>query len=698
MRLHKKFLAVLLGVLLTSMAIIVPLSPVLAASVTVYLSPYTGPPGTSVSIYGTGFTRPAYYTVTFSDDLGTSTVIHSTPIPTGGSSGVINTGFNVPVLPRGIYDVTVSTTASPADTISVPAFTITPQIFLDGTSVKIGGHLTVSGNGFIANGTITILLDGVALATTPSTISSIYTGQFTDAQITIPQISGGSHTITARDLAGASPGVTFTVTSDITLSASTGAVGSSITVSGTGFALSSALSFFLDSTAISASASTDPTGNFSNVAVTIPAISGGTHNFKVQDASLNSVTKSFTVTAILTISPTTGPIDTTVGITGKGFLASSPVSVTYDGAKVTTLSSLTSGADGSINTSFKIPASASGNHVIEVSDGTSTLDANFTTSSISAINVTSGPVGTSVTANGSGFKNKGNITFTYNNAQIWTTTADTHGSFTTTFNIPEASTGAHSLVISDQTNTQTFTFSVTPTTDPLNPNSGYIGTSITISGTGYGASKTITVTYDSNPVTLTTGSTTGANGTFSVSFKAPVSNGGNHTIIVTDGTTTQNFTFAMDSTPPPVPTLSLPLASTKLAKIPTLSWTAVTDPDGVTYTLQISKDASFNTLILEKTGLTSPTYTLNTQIPQEKLKSASTKAPYYWRVKAIDGASNTSAWTTPQPFLVGLALADYAGYIILGVIAIMLGALGFVLGRLTRRVPPPKPLPPPKDE
>ena len=141
----------------------------------------------------------------------------------------------------------------------------------------------------------------------------------------------------------------------------------------------------------------------------------------------------------------------------------------------------------------------------------------------------------------------------------------------------------------------------------------------------------------------------------------------------------------MDSTPPPVPALSFPLASTKLAKIPTLSWTAVTDPNGVTYNLQISKDVSFNTLILQKTGLTTTSYTLNTQNPQEVLKSASKSAPYYWRVQAIDGASNASAWTTPQTFLVGLALGDYAGYIILGVIAIMLGALGFVLGRLTRR-------------
>ena len=302
------------------------------------------------------------------------------------------------------------------------------------------------------------------------------------------------------------------------------------------------------------------------------------------------------------------------------------------------------------------------------------------------VSPTNGPVGTAITVNGSGFKGNANVTITYNGATAGTTTANGLGNISTTFNIPPASTGSHSLVITDQTNSQSFTFSVTPTANPISPVSGPIGTNITLGGSGFGANKTITVTYDSNPVNLASSTTTDANGTFNVSFKAPVSKSGNHSVVLTDGTTSQTFTFAIDATPPPVPTLTLPVAATKLGKIPTLSWTSVTDANGgISYNMQIAKDATFNTIIFQKTGLTSPTYTLNTQNPQEKLKSASKSAPYYWRVQAIDAASNVSAWTTPQTFLVGLALGDYAGYIILGVVAIMLGVLGFVIGRLTRR-------------
>jgi hypothetical protein len=603
---------------------------------------------------------------------------------TVAAGGTAYTYYQVPVgMPRGSYSITITT--SGGDTTLVPGtFTITPQISLSSTSIKSGDIVTINGNGFAASSPITIYLDGVAKTPATSPYSDIY-GQLIPVQFTIPPVSGGNHTITAGDSVGVSTGVTFTITSDMTLSANTAAIGGSITVAGTGFAASSALSFFLDSTAISVSANTDTAGNFSNVAVTIPSIAGGTHNFKVQDASGNSVTKSLAVTAVMTFSPTTGPVDTTVVILGKGFLANTPLTFTFDGATISSLVSTASGADGSINASFKIPASSSGNHIVAVSDGTTTLNATFAASSTSAINVTSGPVGTSVNASGSGFKYKANITITYNNAQIGTATAGTNGSFTTTFTIPSASTGPHSLVISDQTNTQTYTFTMTPTTTPMSPTSGFIGTSITISGTGYGASKAIIVTYDASPVTLTTPGTTDANGAFSVSFKAPVSKAGSHAIVVTDGTTSQNFTFAIDLTPPPAPALSLPLASTKLAKIPTLSWTPVTDSNsGITYTLQISKDNTFTSVLIEKKGLTSPSYTLDTQVPAEKLKSASKSAPYYWRVQAIDGASNASAWTTPQTFLVGLALGDYAVYIIFGVIAIMLGAFGFVLGRLTR--------------
>jgi hypothetical protein len=171
-----------------------------------------------------------------------------------------------------------------------------------------------------------------------------------------------------------------------------------------------------------------------------------------------------------------------------------------------------------------------------------------------------------------------------------------------------------------------------------------------------------------------------------VSFNAPVSKSGAHTVTLSDGTTTQNFTFTIDATAPALPTPSLPLTGTKLGTPPVISWTPVTSSNGgITYELQISKDINFATVLVDKPGLSVPTYTLNTQVPAEKLKSANKNAPYYWRVRVTDAAANTSAWTTPQTFIVGLVFSDYLIYIVFGVIALLLGGLGFVLGRLTRK-------------
>ncbi|MDD5288052.1 MAG: hypothetical protein PHY28_02930 [Dehalococcoidales bacterium] len=674
MRTYKRFLAILLAVTLSAIVILTSVLPVLAAAVTVTLSAASGPPATVIYAYGTGFTVPSNYTVTF----GTTTVVGATAVPTGGT---VTAWFGVPVLTRGVYNVTITTSAGDTTAATIPTFTITPQVFLGSTSGNIGDQVIVSGNGFAASTTITIYFDGIAQTPASAVYSDAY-GQFYSAVITVPQSYGGVHTITAGDYGGLSAGASYSITPKMTLSANTGAVGSSITVSGAGFAANSAMSFAMDSTAISVSILTDAYGRFSDVALVVPEVSGGTHTLTAQDASGNALTADFSVSAVMTIGPTTGSVDTNVAVTGKGFLANSNITITFDGASVTTVpASITSDADGGFVTNFKVPAGAAGNHTIIASDTTNTISANFTSSPAPAnISPDSGPVGTSITATGSGFKANSKITITYNNVQAGTATTNAKGSFTATFAVPTSSMGAHDLVITDQTNTQKSSFSITPDAK-IDPASGSVGSNIAVNGTGFGSSKSVTVKYDADQIAS---SSTDANGTFTATFKAPVSKGGIHVITVTDGTTTKTFDFAMDSTAPTAPTLVLPANSTRGDKIPTLSWSDVTDPSGVTYTLQVSKDATFSTLILQKEGLTTSSYTF---AATETLKSASKKAPYYWRVKAIDGASNESAWANPFSFFMGFTMPSWGWPVIFGVVAVLLGIGGFFLGmRFSRRV------------
>ena len=542
----------------------------------------------------------------------TSQPITLTSVIVGAGASSISTYFGVPILPRGSYNITITPPAGDTQNIPYPSFVITPQITLGTTSGHIGDRLTISGNGFAANNTITIYFDGIP-QTPVSAITTDAYGEFANAAIIVPSMQGGSHTVTALDSIGSSPGVAYSISSSMTLSATTGTVGSTIAVSVTGFAANTTPSFLIDGTAVTVSVRTDAYGSLSNVSVVIPPLSAGSHTLTVQDTAGHLLSSSFSVTSTMTINPTSGPVDTSVTVTGAGFQASRPIAITYDGVPITASSSPTTiGSNGSFTIGFKVPAGASGVHVIKASDGVNSGSANFTSSLTASVNVTdepnvtSGPVGTSVTANGTGFKSNASITIIYNGIQKGTAITDAKGNLATTFKINAAPTGSHVLVITDGTNTQSFSFTVTPTAT-IDSTKGTIGSSINVSGSGFNATQGITVKYDNAQIAT---SSTDENGTFTVTFKAPVSKGGAHTITVSDGTNTKTFDYVIDATPPPTPVLSLPANMTRGDKIPTLSWQDVTDANGgIVYTLQLSKDIGFNSILLEKDGLTTSTYT-----------------------------------------------------------------------------------------
>ena len=85
--------------------------------------------------------------------------------------------------------------------------------------------------------------------------------------------------------------------------------------------------------------------------------------------------------------------------------------------------------------------------------------------------------------------------------------------------------------------------------------------------------------------------------------------------------------------------------------------------------------------MLEKEGLTTSEYTIT---EEEKLEATEEEAPYYWRIKAVDGASNESGWSGTGSFYVsGFSLGGLFKYVfyVLGGLALL--ALGFWLGRRT---------------
>jgi hypothetical protein len=112
-------------------------------------------------------------------------------------------------------------------------------------------------------------------------------------------------------------------------------------------------------------------------------------------------------------------------------------------------------------------------------------------------------VGTWVTVTGSGFVgNQTDITVTYDSTTVRTgITADPSGGWTANFAVPASASGSHSIDARiSGTSVASASFTVTPSIS-LSLYSGAAGSSVTVTGSGFGASESgVAVTYDGTTV------------------------------------------------------------------------------------------------------------------------------------------------------------------------------------------------------
>jgi len=68
---------------------------------------------------------------------------------------------------------------------------------------------------------------------------------------------------------------------------------------------------------------------------------------------------------------------------------------------------------------------------------------------------------------------------------------------------------------------------------------------------------------------------------------------------------------------------------------------------------------------------------------EEKLAAVKKEAPYYWRVKAVDGDANDGEWSALASFYVGFSMSGWLIYTLIGVAVLVAAFLAFWLGRRT---------------
>jgi hypothetical protein len=417
---------------------------------------------------------------------------------------------------------------------------------------------------------------------------------------------------------------------------------------------------FTANTTFTYSATSDLTG-FAVLSLKIDQMPGGRYLVSADDGT-NVKTGYFKVTPLAVLSQAGGYVGDIVSVQGTGFAMSKPINIFFDEVKITT--SDTDGLGSFANARFSVPPTTFGKHTVKVQDSegsSSTLI--FNVNQKIFVNPVNVAVNDSVAITGTGFAASTSMTLFFNDKENTVLQSDRYGAFNTTFKVPACGDGPHKIKISDGVNIAFSEIIVAPTLT-ISKDTGFINMQVNLTGFGFHAGNALSAMYDSTKIN---GSTVDENGNVNLAVNIPKSKAGAHVIMVNDGVNTRKVAFTVESTPPPVPNLITPAEGARITKDVNFQWDAVNDPSGVSYTIQICDDARFSRPLLTEANILVTSYVIRDE--QKLLLSRS--EPFFWRIKAVDNASNESGWTVTGTF--------YKGYTMGSVIADMPGWTKFAL-------------------
>jgi hypothetical protein len=484
-------------------------------------SPTVGPVGATIAVSGTNFVDVVQ--VTFAGTPAVWALYGSTSltavVPAGATTGKIG----------------VTTAAGSAQSTDSFVVEVVGPPTISGfapTSGRTGTDVTITGTNLLAatavrfGGTSAAFSVGSSTSITATVPGGASTGPISVTTPTGTADSTGSFTLLAPSITSVSP--------------SGGKVGAAVLIQGAGFLGATNVSFGgVSQTGFTVN------GDGTEISTTVPA-GALTGNVTVTASGLTGTSPSaFTVQPAITgFSPGMGPAGTVVTITGTSFTGAT--SVTFGGAPAASLTVTAS------QITATVPAAAvTGPIVVTTPGGTATSSTDFVVGSVPTPTVTgftpaSGPPGTSVTVTGTNLAGATAVAFNGIGATISSTTATS-----VTVTVPAAATtGKITVTTAGGTATSASGFTVpAPTISSFTPSSGPVGSSVTITGTGFLASpKTVafhgtdagtptSVTNTSMTVTVPAGAT---NGTITVT--APSGTGTSATsFTVTGGPSITSF-------------------------------------------------------------------------------------------------------------------------------------------------------------
>jgi hypothetical protein len=200
---------------------------------------------------------------------------------------------------------------------------------------------------------------------------------------------------------------------------------------------------------------------------------------------------------ITSISPTSGPVGTSVTVNGTNFTGATSVKFNVTSASYT--------VDTPTKITATVPAGATSGHVsVTTPGGTAKSTTNFIVTTgggsptVTSFTPTGGSVNTIVTIKGTGFTGATGVKFNGTSATEWVYDSPTQ----VRAKVPAgATTGPISVTTTGGTGTSASSFTVTgggsgtPTITTISPTSGPVGTTVTINGTNFTGATAVTFNF-----------------------------------------------------------------------------------------------------------------------------------------------------------------------------------------------------------
>jgi len=522
-------------------------------------SPMSAAKGATITVVGAGFYPGSSVDLT-GGATGTGTVA------TDGTINVAGVG-------AGTLAAITATDGSARIAATATAVAVLPRLSTNPTSVKVGDQFQVTGYDFTTSGTLSattaLTLGGTAITITPPTFSDrdgdTFADDFTFLSAVLAGTTGGVKTVVVTDAAGRSGTCSITIASQaITLSPTSGAAGSQVTITGTGFAANATGgTVTIDPTGLTSvitptgNVSTDGSGAFTAV-VTITSGLTVTGTYPIVVAfGATTASAQFTLSArVVTLSPASGPAGTMTVLSGSnmpgatvtpgtggllfnyGLWAGAPTTIAIDSSKNIT------------PTTLYVPTAAPvGTRVVIVTDntGVQAMGLFVVTKPTIELSATSAARGDTITVTGSGWVPgaRGLVQIRMPAGTLVTTAIpDASGNITATFTVPTSIgvIGTLSTTTFDATDTYTNatvvgTFTIPAGSLSVSPATAAIGSEVTITGTGFTPLSGVTAATIGGANILPAGSAfiTDSIGGFTITASAPGVAVGGQVVSVTAG-------------------------------------------------------------------------------------------------------------------------------------------------------------------